>query len=413
MSATDIDVVVIGAGVFGTTAAAELRRRGHEVLIVSPGLEPDPQASSTDVSKILRMEYGPDEVYARLMVAAFEGWRELRRRWQRIDGEPIIHWPGFLLLRGEAPGPEDWESQSLEVAATLGLPHRRLDGESLARQFPAWAGAGWPFATFQPMAGYGESARIVSRLLREALVAGVKHVDDRVVELEPGEPVCCMRLASGRRIEGDIVVLAAGAWTPTLVPELVEDLQPVAQPVFRLRPSDPERFTAERFPVFAADITRTGFYGFPLDRDGLVKIANHGPGLAVPAGQSAGPGAEEEARLREFLRRRLPELAALLPLRLEPTPADRRLLEAWQARLARARLQMIARAQLLFAAEDPDQDQKADFAELAELVKAGLLPKALSRGVVDGWRYEVRPARAAPRRRAGLVPGPRLPPLGC
>lgn len=302
--------VVIGAGVFGTTAAAELRRRGHEVLIVSPGLEPDPQASSTDVSKILRMEYGPDEVYARLMVAAFEGWRELRRRWQRIDGEPIIHWPGFLLLRGEAPGPEDWESQSLEVAATLGLPHRRLDGESLARQFPAWAGAGWPFATFQPMAGYGESARIVSRLLREALVAGVKHVDDRVVELEPGEPVCCMRLASGRRIEGDIVVLAAGAWTPTLVPELVEDLQPVAQPVFRLRPSDPERFTAERFPVFAADITRTGFYGFPLDRDGLVKIANHGPGLAVPAGQSAGPGAEEEARLREFLRRRLPELAS-------------------------------------------------------------------------------------------------------
>lgn len=97
-------------------------------------------------------------------------------------------------------------------------------------------------------------------------------------------------------------------------------------------------------------------------------------------------------------RRRLPELAALLPLRLEPTPADRRLLEAWQARLARARLQMIARAQLLFAAEDPDQDQKADFAELAELVKAGLLPKALSRGVVDGWRYEVRPARAAPTR---------------
>ena len=45
-------------------------------------------------------------------------------------------------------------------------------------------------------------------------------------------------------------------------------------PVFHLRPADPSLFTADRFPVFGADISKTGFYGFPLHpRAGVVKIA--------------------------------------------------------------------------------------------------------------------------------------------
>ena len=53
--------IVVGAGIFGVTAARELARRGHEVVLVDIGPIPHPLAASTDVSKVVRLEYGPDE----------------------------------------------------------------------------------------------------------------------------------------------------------------------------------------------------------------------------------------------------------------------------------------------------------------------------------------------------------------
>ena len=54
-------ITVAGAGVFGVTAAIELRKRGHAVRLVDPGPLPHPLAASTDISKVVRPEYGADE----------------------------------------------------------------------------------------------------------------------------------------------------------------------------------------------------------------------------------------------------------------------------------------------------------------------------------------------------------------
>ena len=73
--------------------------------------------------------------------------------------------------------------------------------------------------------------------------------------------------------------MTAGAWTSLLVPELTTVLRPTGQPVFHLRPTDPSMFVAPKFPVFSADRSHNGWYGFPLHpRYGVVKIANHGKG---------------------------------------------------------------------------------------------------------------------------------------
>ena len=63
MKATNI--LVVGAGVFGASAALELRIRGHAVTLVDPGPLPHADASSTDVSKIVRADYGGDAFYSR------------------------------------------------------------------------------------------------------------------------------------------------------------------------------------------------------------------------------------------------------------------------------------------------------------------------------------------------------------
>src|SRR6185437_9008873 len=85
-------VAVVGAGIFGVTAALALRRRGHTVSLFDPGPLPHPLAESTDISKIVRLDYGPDDVYLALMESALEGWR----RWNEDLGEPLFHEVGVL-----------------------------------------------------------------------------------------------------------------------------------------------------------------------------------------------------------------------------------------------------------------------------------------------------------------------------
>ena len=57
---------ITGAGIFGMAAALELRRRGHEVTLVELGGIPNPEASSTDVSKVIRRTNYPNEIYVEL-----------------------------------------------------------------------------------------------------------------------------------------------------------------------------------------------------------------------------------------------------------------------------------------------------------------------------------------------------------
>ncbi|RIK39775.1 MAG: sarcosine oxidase, partial [Chloroflexi bacterium] len=54
------DVLVAGCGIYGVTAALKLHARGHRVAILDPGPIPHPLAASTDISKAIRAEYGPD-----------------------------------------------------------------------------------------------------------------------------------------------------------------------------------------------------------------------------------------------------------------------------------------------------------------------------------------------------------------
>ena len=52
----DGSVVIVGAGVFGASAALELRKRGHSVTLLDPGPVPHVLAASTDISKVVRMD---------------------------------------------------------------------------------------------------------------------------------------------------------------------------------------------------------------------------------------------------------------------------------------------------------------------------------------------------------------------
>ena len=113
-----------------------------------------------------------------------------------------------------------------------------------------------------------------------------------------------------KHIAADAVVMAVGAWTPYLLPFTRVFFRASGQSVFHLKPAQPELFAPKRFPIFGADISTTGFYGFPLNRDGVVKVANHGLGRQMsPDSPERLVTNQEENKLREFLADSFPSLA--------------------------------------------------------------------------------------------------------
>ena len=71
------DVAVIGAGVFGTWAAHQLRLRGANVLLLDSYGPGNSRASSGGESRMIRLGYGTDEIYSRSAQRSLSFWQEL------------------------------------------------------------------------------------------------------------------------------------------------------------------------------------------------------------------------------------------------------------------------------------------------------------------------------------------------
>jgi glycine/D-amino acid oxidase-like deaminating enzyme len=301
-------VIVVGAGINGVTAAIELRKRGHDVVLVDPGPLPHPLAASTDISKAVRAAYGPDEDYTELAERSIKLWR----KWNQEFGVELYHETGVMFVRQREMKPGDFEYESFKMLQRHGHKVERMNSSQLSRRFPAWNPEFFSDGVLEIEAGYGESGRVVAALVERAKSAGVAlRENSRFCELDEDDGrVKGIVLDNSERITGDRVVMASGAWTPYLLPFTKKFFRASGQPVFHLKPAQPDLFAPDRFPVFGADITTTGYYGFPLNRDGIAKIANHGPGREMsPDSPRRAVTAEDEGNLRKFLSWAFPALA--------------------------------------------------------------------------------------------------------
>jgi glycine/D-amino acid oxidase-like deaminating enzyme len=301
-------VIVVGAGINGVTAAIELKKRGHVVILVDPGPLPHPLAASTDISKAVRAAYGADENYTQLAERSIALWR----KWNEEFGVELYHETGVMFVRQREMKPGDFEYESFKMLQQQGGKVERMNSMQLWRRFPAWNPEFFPDGVLEIEAGYAESGRVVAALVERAKSVGVElRENTRFCHLD--EDDSCAKgivLDNGERMMGDHVVMTVGAWTPYLLPFTRPFFRASGQPVFHLKPPQSDLFAPERFPVFGADITTTGYYGFPLNRDGIVKIANHGPGREMsPESPQRAVTSEDEENLQKFLSWAFPALA--------------------------------------------------------------------------------------------------------
>src|SRR5262249_28103082 len=260
-------------------------------------------AASTDISKVVRLEYGADELYTALAEEAIEGWK----RWNRDLGERLYHETGLLFLRRSPLLPGTIEQDSFEVLSRRGHRPESVGAGEVRARFPAWNADLYAQGTYSRQGGFVESGRVIARLVEEARRSGVELREGVAFrELDRSGIVS----AQGERIEAAQIVFALGAWTPHALPWLLPELHSTGHPVFHLAPRDPAAYAPHRFPVFCADVQPHGYYVFPIPPvSGLLKIGRHAAGRPMhPESPERSVTAGEIQHLRAFLAETFPGL---------------------------------------------------------------------------------------------------------
>ena len=305
------EFLIIGAGIFGIATAVELRKRGYSVTVLNPDQIPHPLAATTDISKIVRMEYGSDVEYMDMTIESMELWRE----WNDLFNEKIYHEIGFLLLSSESMDHESqkFEKASFENLIKKGFQPERLSTEKMAVQFPAFNNKKYKDGFFNKIAGYAESGRAVELLVKYAKEFGVKIMEGQtaekiIIKKNKAEGV---KTKEGELFNAENIIVCAGNFTPYLIPEIKPFFKITGHPVFHLKPKNPELFTPPNFAVFTADVSNTGWYGFPFHpKEKVVKIALHSEGLDLhPERDERIVYKSDEEHLRNFLKASIPALA--------------------------------------------------------------------------------------------------------
>ncbi|RDW56750.1 FAD dependent oxidoreductase-2 [Coleophoma cylindrospora] len=371
-------IIIVGAGAFGLSTALHLAHAGYSNVTVvdyqpydeiaySTALGAD--AASADMNKVLRLSYGSEILYQRLAFDSLEYWNAWNEQISQSAPEQLPKglkptdkiWNncGYLRMSLDEKLSEHEEATLLNLTAEglrdtqyiLGNQNddARARSKGLTRKFdPMLRKARGKSLTgvFDSTAGFVEASKCCTWAMHLAKQAGVKFVlghQGRMTSfLKKNGRTCGIMTADGQRHKADLVVLAAGAWTPSILPSLAPLLETTAGSVayFQLPPQEQapelwERFSPANFPVYAWGgwSKGAGLGGFPRTETGILKIGFRGTKytnyetvvdekgdehrISVPKTawwpRAATPQITKQAavEIKDFVKENLPELADL------------------------------------------------------------------------------------------------------
>ena len=299
-----MNVCIVGAGIFGMAAALELRNRGHDVTLIERGEIPNPDASSTDVSKVIRRTMYPNEVYVELVTRSAAQWRA----WHNRTSGSIYFQNGKLIVARDLDS--DHEAHAgWETLSRLTRDVYELTASQVQERFPQFTVSDEDRLFFDPWAGYlrsGQALADLSTLAREAGVTVLENTLVTAVEETGGRA----RVRTGAEwMAFDRAVVAAGPWVAELLPAMKKRVRVTRQQMAFFAPDDPGPFERSRFPVWSIVSPGNLWYGFPYLHEGFVKVAEDSKLDDAQVDVSRDPTPEFLAWAREFVARRIPGLS--------------------------------------------------------------------------------------------------------
>jgi monomeric sarcosine oxidase len=302
----DYEVVVVGAGVFGSWIAWHLGRAGKSVLLLDAWGPGHARSSSGGESRILRMGYGPDAIYTAMAQRSLPLWQGLFRK----TGQPLFHPTGVLWLARAGDPYSDSTRRTLEHA---GVPMEIVPARELAKRYPQiQLSSAHDHAIFEPQGGALMARRAVAAVVEDAMRSGVEYVVEAVESPSGAGRAAAVQTVSGQSIRAAAFVFACGPWLPKLFPALLgERIRPSRQEVFFFAPSAGDRrFAPPKLPVWIDFTEPRGPYGFPdLEGRGFKLAFDRHGGTFDPDSGDRSIGDRSVAEAREFLTERFPALA--------------------------------------------------------------------------------------------------------
>ena len=286
------EVVVIGAGVFGVWTAYKLRLAGANVLLLDAYGPGNSRASSGGESRMIRLGYGPEEIYTRWAQRSLVLWKELFDD-AGSQTVPLFQNTGILWLAREQ---DAYCEAVLSMLQRVAARFEKLDRDELVHRFPQIDPGQTMWAILEPDSGVLLARRAVQAVAARAGEIGVDYVQARVTK--------------DSQINAERMVFACGPWLPKLFPELLGELIHVTRQevIFFGVPAGDERFAPPAMPAWIDfnDLV----YALPnLDNRGFkLAIDEHGPEFDPDTGERV-VSSEGLTAARSYLAKRIPSLA--------------------------------------------------------------------------------------------------------
>ncbi|MGA8151617.1 MAG: FAD-binding oxidoreductase [Terriglobales bacterium] len=212
------DIVILGAGVMGTSIAFHLAKRNAGRIMV---LDKDHvgRGGSGRSSALVRMHYSypPEVQLALISLRMFEHWQET------VGEAGDFRKTGFVRI--VHPNEGERLKLNVEMQRGLGVNVRLIDRHELKELEPDWCLDDVEVAAFEPDSGYGDGAGVATDFLSRARDAGVGYL--------PRTQATAFRVQNGKvhgvatdqgEIEAPVVVAATGPWTRPLLQSVGYDL---------------------------------------------------------------------------------------------------------------------------------------------------------------------------------------------
>jgi len=266
------EVAIVGLGAMGALSAWRLAARGARVIGFERFRPGHDRGSSHGDTRIFRTAYFESPEYVPLLQRGRELWRELEKE----SGQELL-----TLTGGLAIGPPDGELVTGLIASARenGLAYRLLDTAEMGRTYPQHRLDAGEVAALEDGAGFLRPERAVAAAAARAEALGAQLLPDtEVLAVQPGGTGVVIETSRGRFM-AERALVAAGAWTAKLTPQLGLPLSVERQVMAWLAVDDPAAFAPSRFPIFIRETAPGRFrYGFPTTDGRSIKVAVHHEG---------------------------------------------------------------------------------------------------------------------------------------
>jgi sarcosine oxidase len=299
------DFAVIGAGVFGAWTAHFLRKSGASVALLDAYGPANSRASSGGETRVIRMGYGPDELYTRWAMRSLPLWRDFAAR----TGREFFQQTGVLWLSND----DDAYLKSLcSVLKQAGVEREELTTKEIVRRWPQLRFNDVTWGVLEPNSGLLLARDAVQTLVKELVRNGVEYIP-RFANAPSGSDgkLRAIQDNAGESISAGTFVFCCGPWLPKIFPDLLGDrIFPTRQEVFFLGvPAGSVDFRPPKMPVWLHR-THPGLpYALPDIEGRGFKIAfdRHGERFDPDTGTRVVEGSSVD-HLRGYLREHIPSL---------------------------------------------------------------------------------------------------------